>query len=158
MKESQLFSAQILTHWWLCIVKNETVAQGLEDSSFCFENILDFTAKNPQAVYSNYSDSVAFDISGDLDMGKQTLAHLLYTQIFSPKAFLLSFPKGQHKSRCNGPEAATFKYVYKPFKTQMVCLPHDRPQVGKLEQIKKEKFNLGCMQRREKGLIKNAAK
>lgn len=44
------------------------------------------------------------------------------------------------------------------FKTQMICLPHDRPRVGELEQIKKEKFNLGCMQRREKGLIKNAAK
>ena len=40
----------------------------------------------------------------------------------------------------------------------MICLPHDGPRIGKLEQIKKEKFNLGCMQRREKGLIKNAAK
>lgn len=89
------------------------MAHGLEDSSFCFENILDFTVKNPQAVYSNYSDSVASDNSGDLDTGKQTLAHWLYTQIFSPKAFLLSFSKGQHESRCNGPEAATFKHVYK---------------------------------------------
>ena len=70
------------------------MAHGLEDSSFCFENILDFTVRSPQAVYSYYSDAVAFDISGDLDMGKQTLARWLYTQIFSPKAFMLSFPKG----------------------------------------------------------------
>lgn len=43
-------------------------------------------------------------------------------------------------------------------KTQMMCLLCYVLQVGKLEQIRKGKFNLGYVCRREKRLIKNAVK
>ena len=66
------------------------MAHGLEGSGCHFENILDFTVRNPQAAHNSDSDSVASDVSGDLDIGKQVLAHWLD---FFPKAFSLSFPQ-----------------------------------------------------------------
>lgn len=51
-----------------------------------------------------------------------------------------------------------FESVLEPFKNTMMCIQHYRLPARKLEQIKKGKFNLGCVCRREKRLVKNALK
>lgn len=63
-------------------VTQQPVANGWHRSSCHFENILDFTVRNPQAAPRNVSDSVASDVSVDLDIRKQALAHWLCTQNF----------------------------------------------------------------------------
>lgn len=52
------------------------MANGLEGSGCNFANILlDFAVGNPQPSHRGVSDSVVSDVSGYLDIGKQTLAH-----------------------------------------------------------------------------------
>lgn len=63
-------------------VIQQPVSNGWDRSSRRFENILDFTVRNLQWAPGNVSDSVASDVSGDLDIGKQALAHWLCTQNF----------------------------------------------------------------------------
>lgn len=100
---------------WNTVIR-QPVAHGLEGSGCHFENILDFTVRSPQAAHNNDSDSVASDVTGDLDIGKQALAYWLCTQNFPLRLSHCLSPKGQHKSRYNGLMGATFKSVEEPFK------------------------------------------
>lgn len=86
------------------------MASGLEGSGCHFENILDFSVRNPQTTHRDVSDSVASDISGylDMDVRKQAFSLTVYPK-FSLGALLSFLPKGQGKSRYDGLEVAKFK-------------------------------------------------
>lgn len=135
-----------------------TVASGLECSCCHFENILDFVVGNTQAAHKNDSDSVASDVSGDLATRKQALAHWLYTKNFPLGLSCCFSPKDGIKSGVMASKRQHSNLSESHSKTQMMCIPCYVLQVGKLEQIKKGKFNLECVCRRERRLIKNAVK